>query len=108
VLGPCTPRRYPEHPGGNAPQKTEKELQAKHVLPNINCAQAAERAENAVFLSLVTLTLTFKLVRARDQTRVPYEFGANPFSGSGDISYTKEKVTDSAKKTEPYTVDCMQ
>jgi len=26
------------------------------------------------------LTLTFKLVRARDQTRLPCEFGTNPFS----------------------------
>jgi len=33
--------------------------------------------------------LTFKLVRARDQTRLPCEFGANPFSGSRHISYTK-------------------
>ena len=31
------------------------------------------------------LTLTLKLVRARDQTRLPCEFGGNPFSGSWDI-----------------------
>jgi len=43
------------------------------------------------FLSLVgdfvpsLLTLTFKLVQAKDQTRLPCEFGANPFSGSRDI-----------------------
>ena len=51
------------------------------------------------FLSLVTLTfdLTFKLVRARDQTRLPCEFGANPFSGSRDFSYTNKKQTDGAK-----------
>jgi len=48
------------------------------------------------FLSLVTLT--FKLVRARDQTRIVCEFGANPFSASPGISYTNKKVTDSAKK----------
>ena len=38
------------------------------------------------------LTLTFKLVWARDQTRFPCEFGANPFSGSRDISYTNKKT----------------
>jgi len=36
------------------------------------------------------LTLTFKLLRAREQTRLPCEFGANPFSGSRDISYTNK------------------
>jgi len=44
------------------------------------------------FLSLVTLT--FKLVRARNQTRLPCEFGANPFSGSQYISYANKKTTD--------------
>jgi len=48
-------------------------------------------------VTLTFLTLTFKLVRARDQTRFSCEFGANPFNGSGDISYTYKKVTDSAK-----------
>ena len=47
------------------------------------------------------LTLTFKLVAARDQTRLPCEFGANPFSHSRDIWFAnkknKQKVTDSAK-----------
>jgi len=38
------------------------------------------------------LTLTFKHVQARDQTRLPSEFGANPFSGSRDISYTNKKT----------------
>jgi len=51
-------------------------------------------------LNLWLLTLTFKLARARDETRLACEFVANPFSGSGDISYTnkqtnKPKVTDS-------------
>jgi len=42
------------------------------------------------------LTLTFKLVRARNQTRLPCELGANPFSG--DISHTnKTPQTDGAK-----------
>ena len=47
------------------------------------------------------LTLTFKLVRARDQARLLCEFGANPFSGSRYIWSTDKKVTHSAK-TEPY------
>ena len=33
-------------------------------------------------LDLSPLTLTFKLTRAKDQTRLPCEFGANPLSGS--------------------------
>jgi len=86
-------------------KKLRKKLQAKDVLPNTNCSQAAERAENAVFvpgdLDLWPLTLTLKLVRARDQTFLPCEFGefgANPFSGPGDISYTnRKKQTDGAK-----------
>jgi len=45
------------------------------------------------------LTLTFELIRASDQTRLACEFGANPFSGSRDISYTSKKVTDIAKRT---------
>ena len=45
----------------------------------------------------LTLTLTFKLILVRDRTRLPCEFGANPFSGLRDISYTKKKVTDSTK-----------
>ena len=44
------------------------------------------------------LTLTFKVVRARDQTRLPCEFCANPSSGSGDISHTNNKNhTDDTK-----------
>jgi len=34
---------------------------------------------------LCPLALTFKLVRARLQTRLSCEYGANPFSGSRDI-----------------------
>ena len=43
--------------------------------------------------------LTFKLVRARDQTPLPCKFGANPFSYSRDIWVTNKKklITDSAK-----------
>jgi len=49
------------------------------------------------------LTLTFKLVWARDQARLPFKFGANPFSDSGDNwgkhrrKQTNKKVTDGAK-----------
>jgi len=43
------------------------------------------------------------LVRARDQTRLPCEFGANPFSGSRYISYIhKQKSHRQRQKTEPY------
>jgi len=42
-------------------------------------------------LSMVTLTLTFKVVRASYQTSLPSEFDANPFSGSRDISHTNKK-----------------
>jgi len=52
------------------------------------------------------LTLTFELFRARDQTRLPCELGANPFSGSRDISYTNKK-SQTAPKTEPYAVHCV-
>ena len=64
----------------------QPQLEAEDVLPNINHKQAEERAENAIFLSLVTST--FKFVQARDQTHLPREFGANPFRGPQDISYT--------------------
>ena len=53
------------------------------------------------FLSLVTwpLTLTFKLVRVRDQTRLLCEYGTNPFSGSEIFhAQTKKPQTVGAKK----------
>jgi len=50
--------------------------------------------------------MTFKLVPARDQTRPPCESGANPFSDSGDISYTNKK-SQTAPKTEPYADHCV-
>jgi len=37
------------------------------------------------------LTVTFKLVQARDQTRLPCEFGANLFNHSRDIWVTNKK-----------------
>jgi len=58
------------------------------------------------FLSLVTLTL--KLVQVRDQTHLPCEFGANPFSGSQDISYAKKNHRLMAPKTEPAAVHCIR
>ena len=54
-------------------------------------------------LDLWPLTLTFKLLRARDQTRLPCEFGANPFGGSRYILHTDKKL-QTAPKTEPYAV----
>jgi len=35
------------------------------------------------------VTLTYKLVRATDQIRLPCEFGSNPFSGSPEIFHTQ-------------------
>jgi len=71
-------------------------LEVKDVLLNINRTQDAKKGRKTVFvpgdLNLWHLTLTFKLVRARDQTRLPCEFGANPFSGSRYISYTNKNT----------------
>jgi len=63
-------------------------LEAKDVLPSISRTQA-EKCRFFVpgDLDLWPLTLTFKLVRMRDQSHIPCEFGANPFSGSRDILY---------------------
>ena len=51
-------------------------LEAKAFLPN----KLHAGCQKWHFLSLVTLP--FKLVRVRDQTRLPREFGADLFSGS--------------------------
>jgi len=55
--------------------------------------------KNAVFRSWWPWPLTFKLVRARDQTRLPCEFVANPFGGSRDISYTNKKSQSAKNRT---------
>jgi len=47
--------------------KQQLTVEAKDVLQNINCTQATKRAEKCHFLSVVTMTLTFKPVRVRDQ-----------------------------------------
>ena len=63
-------------------------------------------------LSLVTLTfealtLTFKLVRARDQTCLPCEFVANQFTGSRDISHTNKSHRECQKQNlKQFTVCC--
>ena len=46
---------------------------------------------HSVFLSLVTLTLTFKLIQERGQTCLPSQFCTNLFSGSWNISFTNKK-----------------
>jgi len=75
-------------------------------LPNINRTKAAGRAKMPFFvpcdLDLWSLTLTFKLFRARDQARLPYKFGANPFSGSRDISYTNKKPQTECAKNRTF------
>ena len=60
-----------------------------------NCMHAGRRkSRQMTFLSLVILTfdlcltLTFRLIWTRDQTRFPCESDANPSSGSRDISQT--------------------
>jgi len=52
------------------------------------------------FLSLVTKTIGLEIQtrRARDQTRLLCEFGANPFSSSRDISYHTETKKNKKEK----------
>jgi len=79
-------------------------LEATDVLPNINCTQTAKMAEKCSFFVPGDLDLQ---TRRRDQTRLPREFGANPFSGFGDISYTDKNQRLTAPKTEPCAVHCV-
>jgi len=60
---------------------------AAHILQQTaHTLQCTVNGDNsAVFRFLSLVTLTFKLVQVRDQTRLACEFGANPFSGTGDI-----------------------
>jgi len=88
--------------GYNTPDNgSDRSVKVGHEIRNTNRTQASERAEKYRVLSLVNMTFdlwpTFKVLRASDQTRLPCEFGANPFSRSRGISYTNTKVTDSAK-----------
>ena len=52
------------------------------------------------FLSVVTSTfdLDIQTHPSEGPTRLLCEFGANPFSGSHDISYTNQKVTGQRQK----------
>jgi len=79
------------------------QLEAKDVLPIINRTQTAERAKIPFFVpgdpDFWPMTLTFKLVRPRDQKHLPCEFCANLFSGSGDISYTKHQTNGAKNRT---------
>ena len=59
--------------------------------------QTAENAEKCRFLWPRPSTFDLDLDH---QTRLPCEFGVNPFSGSRDTSYTNKKVTDSAKTSQ--------
>ena len=78
-------------------------LEAKDVLRNINRTQAAERADKYCFVpddpELWPLTLTFKVVRARNQTRLSCEFDSNPFSRSQDIWGTSKQSHSAKKRT---------
>jgi len=86
-----------------------RKLESEEVLPNMNHQKGCKMP----VLSLVTLTFDLGLQTrfvARDQTRLPCEFGANLFSGSQDISYTNKKTpTDwQDQKTEHSAVDCVR
>jgi len=71
-----------------------------------------KKLEQTCFLQTQTtrrplkFTLTFKLVWTRDQTRLPSEFGANPFSSSRDISYTNKKSETAQKSANNRTLCC--
>ena len=85
---------------GNLFMATSITLEQRCFFSNINRTQAAE----------IDLDLhTRPSIRARDQTCLPCEFGANPFSGSRDISYTNKKVTDSAtNRTLRSSLNCVR
>ena len=76
--------------------------ETKDVLSNINRTQATEMAEKCRFCPwwrwhlTFELKLTFELIRARDQTRLPVNF-VHIRSAVPRISYTDKKVTDRAK-----------
>ena len=79
---------------------TCSEWRTAHALPCI-----INWDNSAVFLSFVPgdfdlwpLTLTFKFVRARDQTRLRCKFGANLFSRSRDI-WATNKMTNMKSHT---------
>jgi len=66
-----------------------------HCIPGLFNISILTCTKNAVFCPWGPWPLTFKHVRVRDQTYLQCEFGANPFSGSRDISHTnKKKTTD--------------
>ena len=52
------------------------------------------------------MTLTFKLVRARDQTRLPCECCANPMSGFRDISHPNKNHRGRQKQNLPQFTAC--
>jgi len=62
------------------------EIRKKDVLRYINHTQAAKRPKNV----FVLVTLVFKLVRARDKTRLLHEFGTI-CSAVSEIFHTQTK-----------------
>ena len=96
--------------GRTVVQTVAQKLEATDVSPNINRMQAAIRAEKCCFWPWWPwpLTLTFKLIHARDQTRLPCEFGANPFSSSPRYFIHKQRLHRlTAPKTEPSVVQSL-
>jgi len=91
------------------------QLEAKDVSPScIHKPHAGRRkAREMPFfvpgdLDLWHLTLTFKVVWARHKTRFPCEFGANPFSGSRDISYTTRMWASAQRYGRPALAPSIQ
>jgi len=82
-----TARKPPKSPAGSDGMMLSgaaaRCLQRAHTIRTLQGVTGALSA----FYSLLTLTwtLTFRLIRARDQERLHCEFGANTFSGSQDI-----------------------
>jgi len=66
-----------------------------HTLPGVTGMLSAFFLPRDLDLDFCPLTFTFKLIRARDRTRLPCEFGANPFPR---YLIHKQKTL----KTEPY------
>ena len=78
--------------------------QIRSAVPEIS-------AENPVFvpgdLDLSPLTLKFKLVQAKDQTRDPVNL-PQIHSAVRETFQTQTKKSQTAPQTEPYAVNCVR
>jgi len=86
-----------------------KKVEAKDVLPNINCTQAAERAEKISFLSLVILTFDLQTRLSEGPKTSSVWIWLKSIQRFPQIIHTQTKTTHWwRQKTEPFTVHCMQ